>query len=134
MATVTTNSNWKKLTGKTGFVNSQDVSKLKEAVVCVAVAACCDVYAAGGYTVDLSLGGAISTVLQATVDPVIAGCCCCISVVAVYNPAAACAAATGKVQLFESGASCCAAVPFSELPCCAADVAGKTFRVRVIGF
>lgn len=141
MVTVSLNSDWKKITGKNLTPQDQLTSKIKEAVVCVTIGAMCDNYpmCSAGYTVDLSLCGRINTVIMAEAENIRVGCCCCTLLVSQYVSASGGAATTGKIHLFESPAKCVCtctvgAAPFSELPDCATDAAGKSFKVRVIGY
>lgn len=137
MATiVTVNSTWKGFVGKVGFTSAQDASKVKEAIICIAIGAC-NVYPAcsAGYTVDLSACGAISTVLFVEVEPQEIG--CNTALVTNYIRSACCVAATGTLHFYESptvGACGAAAAPLSELPDCATCAECETFRVHVIGF
>ncbi len=133
MATViTTNANWKGFAGKSGFTYSQDASKIKEAVVCIAIGAC-NVYPAcnAGYTVDLSIGGAIKTIIFVDVEPAEVG--TNTALLTQYARAACCAAATGTLHFYEDGDLACPG-PFVELPACSTDAECETIRVHVIGF
>ncbi len=129
--TITVNSNWKGFVGKVGFTSAQDASKVKEAVICIAIGAC-NVYPAcnAGYTVDLTACGAIKTILFVDVEPVEVG--TNTALLTQYVRAACCAAATGTLHFYES--TCSAAAPFVELPACATDVECETIRVHVLGF
>ena len=64
--TVAQNQDHKNLTGKTLTVQSQLTSKLRTAIVDVTFGGS-DNYATNGNTVDLSMGGRISTVIGAEV-------------------------------------------------------------------
>ena len=137
--TVTVNSTWKGFVGKVGFTSAQDASKVKEAIICVAIGAC-NAYPAcsAGYTVDLSACGAISTILFAEVEPQEIG--CNTALVTNYIRAACCAAATGTLHLYETaigvicGCANVAAAPFTEIVDCSTLAECETFRVHVIGF
>ncbi len=137
--TITVNSNWKGFVGKVGFTSAQDASKVKEAVICIAIGAC-NVYPAAnaGYTVDLSACGAIKTILFVDVEPAEVG--TNTALITQYVRATDCAAATGTLHFYETaiGVVCgCAnivAAPFAELPACATDAECETIRVHVLGF
>jgi hypothetical protein len=127
--TVAVDSNQEKLTGKTLSIQSELTSKLLTTVVDVTVGAC-DNYATSGVTVDLSLGGRVSTIIEASIISNDAG------LLLEYVPAAAGAAATGKVKAYgvDPAAAGGAIVAFPELPNASTEINSMTFKVRVVGF
>ncbi len=136
--TITLNSNWKGFVGKVGFTSAQDASKVKEAIICIAIGAC-NTYPAcnAGYTVDLSACGAIKTILWVDIEPAEVG--TNTALLTQYSRAANCAAATGTLHFYEGStmavvACCTVPAPFSELPAAATCAECETIRVHVIGF
>ena len=129
--TSTVNSNWEDLTGKTLSVQSKLTSKLKEVVICVAIGMCAYPMCNAGYTVDLSAGGRIDTIVYAQPRNLEVGTNTLL--VSDYVPAACDAAATGTLHFYEGDANA-SAVPLSELPACATDAQCSTVKFYVIGF
>lgn len=127
--TVAVNSDWENLTGKTLSIQSELTSKLKTTVVDVTYGAC-DTYATNGNTVDLSLGGRISTIIEASIISNDGG------LLLEYVPAAGGAAATGKIKAYgtDPAAAGGAVAAFIELPNAAADVNSLAIKIRVVGF
>jgi len=130
--TVAVNSDWENLTGKTLSVQSELTSKLKTTVVDVTFAGA-DTYSTCGVTVDLSLGGRISTIIEASIISNDKG------LLLEYVPAAAGAAATGKIKAFgyiNDDAAGVNATPeaFSELANSSAIVNSLAIKIRVVGF
>ena len=131
MAVVTTvNCDWQNITGKTLSHQSVLTSKMKEAVVCVAIGACnypmCDT----GYTVDLSLCGRITTIISATPEHLEVS---NTLLVAQYVPDCCNEAATGTLHYYEVAAGACP-LPMSELPACESCAACTTVKFHIIGF
>jgi len=122
--TSTINTNWKNLTGKTNSRQSALTSKLKEAVIDVAIG-CADTYPTGGIVTDLSACNTITTIVTASVNEVSVG------LNSEYNPVACDAAATATIQFYESAAT---GLPMLELACGSAELQCVTFKVHVIGF
>ena len=87
--TVAQNSDHKSLTGKTLTVQSQLTSRLRTAIVDVTYGGS-DNYATNGNTVDLSMGGRISTVMAVEIFHVSTG------LLLQYEPAAAGASARAR--------------------------------------
>ena len=132
MAVVTTvETNYALLTGKNLSRQSALVSKIKEAVVCVAVGACMYPACAAGFTVDLSLCGRITTIIEARPDNMLVGACCNTLLVSSYVPAACSAAATGTLHLYQ-GPSCVGVL--SEICDCSCLAVCKTVKIPVTGF
>ena len=127
--TVAQNSDHKSLTGKTLAVQAELTSKLKSVVVDVTYGAS-DNYATNGNTVDLSLGGRISTVIGAEILHANKG------LLLQYAPATAGAAATGKVKAYGHTPTSATAtvVALEELDNADTAVNSMTIRVRVTGF
>jgi hypothetical protein len=127
--TVAVETNQQKLTGKTLSVQSELTSKLLTTVVTATYGAC-DTYTTGGCTVDLSLGGRVSTIIEASVISNDAG------LLLEYVPAAGGAAATGKIKAYgvDPAAAGGAVVAFPELASSGADVGGMVVKIRVVGF
>jgi len=127
--TIAVDSNWENLTGKTLSIQSELTSKLKTAVIDI-TAGCSDTYATNGVTVDLSLGGRISTVIEVSIISNDGG------LLLQYVPAAGNAAATGKIKAYgtDPGATGGAVAAFSELPNSSADWNGIGIKVRVVGY
>jgi len=104
--TVAVDTNLKSLAGKTLSVQSELTSKLLTTQVTVTYAAC-DTYTTGGCTIDLSLGGRITTIISATIISNDVG------ALLEYVPAAGGAAATGKLKAYGvdpaagGGCGCC---------------------------
>jgi len=134
------NSNWELLAGKNLTRQSALGSRIKEAVVCVAIGACMYPACAAGYTVDLSLCGRITTIIRAEPENLRTGACDCILTVTQYVPAACDAAATGTLHLYETavgvvcGCTNIAQAALAEIPDCACDAACKTVKFHVTGF
>ena len=127
--TVAVDSNQQSLTGKTLSIQSELTSKLLTTVVDVTVGAC-DTYATGGITTDLSLGGRITTIIEASIISNDGG------FILEYVPAAAGAAATGKfkfrgVDPADAGG---AIVSFPEIANASALVQSVAYKVRIVGF
>jgi len=130
--TVAQNADHKRLTGKTLTVQAELTSPLKTAIVCVTFGAC-DTYSSCGVTVDLSMGGRFSTILEASVISNDAG------LLLEYVPAAAGAAATGKVKAYGYINDDTAGVnttpeALNELAASSAIVNSLAIRLRVTGF
>ena len=127
--TVAQNSDHKSLTGKTLTVQSQLTSRLRTAIVDVTYGGS-DNYATNGNTVDLSMGGRISTVIGAEVLHTSAG------LLLQYVPAAAGASATGKIKAYghTPTSSTSTVVAFEELDNADTAVNSMTIRVRITGF
>lgn len=130
--TVAVNSDWENLTGKTLSIQSELTSKLKTTVVDVTVGAA-DTYSTNGITVDLSLGGRISTIIEASIISNDKG------LLLEYVPAALGAAATGKVKAFgyindDSAGTNTTPEAFSELAASSAIVNSLAIKIRVVGF
>jgi hypothetical protein len=129
--TVAVNSDWQNLTGKTLSIQSELTSKLKTTVVDVTFAAG-DTYSSCGVTIDLSLGGRISTIIEASIISNTKG------LLLEYVPAALGAAATGKVKCFgyinDSAGVNVTPEAFSELAASSAIVNSLAIKVRVVGF
>jgi len=129
MAVVTTvNCDWTSITGKTLTRQSVLTSKMKEAVVCVAIGSCNYPMCNTGYTVDLSLCGRITTIISAIPEDLEVS---DTLLKAQYVPACAGAAATGTLHYYEVAAVC---TPFGELAACAACAACTTVKFHIIGF
>jgi len=120
--TITVNSNYEKIAGKTLTMQAELTSPMKTAIVDVVYAACED-YDIAGNVVDLSLGGRFSTIIAVEVMETTVG------LVAQYVHAAADAAATGKLKLYEAGTASAALDEADD-----ADAINATFRLRVVGF
>ena len=130
--TVAVNSDWQNLTGKTLSIQSELTSKLKSTVVDVTFAAA-DTYSTNGVTIDLSLGGRISTIIEASIISNTKG------LLLEYVPAALGAAATGKVKAFgyindDAGGVNVTPEAFSELANASAIVNSLAIKIRVVGF
>ena len=127
--TVAQNSDHKSLTGKTLTVQSQLTSRLRTAIVDVTYGGS-DNYATNGNTVDLSMGGRISTVIGAEVLHTSAG------LLLQYVPATAGAAATGKFKAYghTPTSSTGTVVALEELDNADTAVNSMTIRVRITGF
>jgi hypothetical protein len=127
--TIAQNSDHKSLTGKTLSVQAELTSKLKSCIVDVTYGAS-DNYATNGNTVDLSLGGRISTVIGAEILHSSAG------LLLQYAPAAAGAAATGKIKAYGHTPTSATAtvVALEELDNADTAVNSLTIRIRVFGF
>ena len=130
--TVAVNSDWEKLTGKTLSVQSELTSKLKTTVVDVTLAGS-DTYSTNGVTVDLSLGGRISTIIEASIISNDKG------LLLEYVPAALGAAATGKIKAFgyinyDSAGTNTTPEALSELANASAIVNSLAIKIRVVGF
>ena len=130
--TVAVNSDWENLTGKTLTVQSELTSKLKTTVVDVTFGAC-DTYTSCGVTVDLSLGGRIGTVIEASIISNDKG------LLLEYVPATGGAAATGKIKAYgyiNDDAAGVNTTPeaFNELDNASAIVNSLAIKIRVVGF
>jgi hypothetical protein len=127
--TVAQNSDHKSLTGKTLTVQSQLTSRLRTAIVDVTYGGS-DNYATNGNTVDLSMGGRISTVIGAEVLHTSAG------LLLQYVPATAGASATGKFKAYghTPTSSTGTVIAFEELDNADTAVNSMTIRVRITGF
>jgi len=130
--TVAVNSDWQNLTGKTLSIQSELTSKLKTTVVDVTFAGS-DTYSTNGVTIDLSLGGRISTIIEASIISNDKG------LLLEYVPAALGAAATGKVKCFgyindDSAGVNVTPEAFSELAAASAIVNSLAIKVRIVGF
>ncbi len=129
MAVVTTvNCDWQNITGKTLSHQSVLTSKMKEAVVCVAIGSCNYPMCNAGYVVDLSLCGRITTIISATPENLEVS---DTLLIAQYVPDCAGAAATGTLHYYETLATC---GPLGELPACESDAACTTVKFHIIGF
>jgi hypothetical protein len=126
---VAQNSDHKSLTGKTLAVQAELTSKLKSVIVDVTYGGS-DNYATNGNTVDLSLGGRISTVIGCEILHSNAG------LLLQYAPAAAGAAATGKIKAYghTPTSATSTVIAFEELDNADTAVNSLTIRVRVTGF
>ena len=127
--TVAQNSDHKSLTGKTLAVQAELTSKLKSVVVDITYGGS-DNYASNGNTVDLSMGGRISTVIGAEILH------CNKGLLLQYAPAAAGAAATGKIKAYGHTPTSATAtvIALEELDNADTAVNSMTIRVRVTGF
>lgn len=127
--TVAVDANQQRLTGKTLSIQSELTSKLLTTVVDVTFGDC-DRYVTNGNTVNLSLGGRISTIIEASIISNTAG------LLLEYVPAAGGAAATGKVKAFgvDPGAGGGAVVAFVELPITSVATVSAVYKIRVVGF
>lgn len=127
--TVAQNSDHKSLAGKTLAVQAELTSKLKTVIVDVTYGGS-EVYVTNGNTVDLSLGGRISTVIGAEILHSNKG------LLLQYAPATAGAAATGKVKAYghEPTSSTADIAALDELDNNNAAVNSLTIRIRVFGF
>jgi hypothetical protein len=127
--TVAQNSDHKSLTGKTLAVQAELTSKLKSVVVDITYGGS-DNYASNGNTVDLSMGGRISTVIGAEILH------CNKGLLLQYAPAAAGAAATGKIKAYghTPTSSTATVIALEELDNADTAVNSMTIRVRVTGF
>jgi hypothetical protein len=130
--TVAVNSDWENLTGKTLTVQSELTSKLKTTVVDVTFGAG-DTYVSCGVTVDLSLGGRIDTIIEASIISNDKG------LLLEYVPAAGGAAATGKIKAYgyiNDDAAGVNTTPeaFTELANASAIVNSLAIKIRVVGF
>jgi hypothetical protein len=127
--TVAVETNQQKLTGKTLSVQSELTSKLLTTVVTATYGAC-DTYTTAGCTVDLSLGGRITTIIEASIISNDGG------LLLEYVPAAGGAAATGKLKAYgtDPAAAGGAVAAFPELASSSTDVASMVVKIRVVGF
>ena len=127
--TVAQNSDHKSLTGKTLAVQAELTSKLKSVVVDITYGGS-DNYASNGNTVDLSMGGRISTVIGAEILH------CNKGLLLQYAPAAAGAAATGKIKAYghTPTSSTATVIALEELDNADTAVNSMTIRVRITGF
>ncbi len=127
--TVTVDSNQQSLTGKTLSIQSELTSKLLTTVVDVLVGAC-DTYATCGITTDLSLGGRIKTIIEASIISNDGG------FLLEYVPAALGAAATGKIKVrgVDPANAGGAITFFPEIANASALVASLGIKIRVVGF
>jgi len=133
MALVTTvNSDFQGITGKTVTPQGILTSKIKEAVICFAIGADAYPMCAAGYTVDLTLGSRITTVLYVGVGNHSDGACNVDGYAVEYRRGACCAAGTGTLHFFETAAG--GTSPLDEIPDCSAEVQCSTHRMYVIGF
>ena len=127
-STITVNGDYCRLTiGKSLTPQSALTSKIKTAILCVAFN-CCNPYAAGGLTVDLSADGRISTIVTAqTIGGVPDG------LVTKYEAdcCPANCATSGTLKVFQAGA--CAG-PLIELCNCDTDIQCQTIKFQVTGF
>ena len=127
--TVAQNQDHKNLTGKTLTVQSQLTSKLRTAIVDVTFGGS-DNYTTNGNTVDLSMGGRISTVIGAEVLH------CSAGLLLQYVPATAGASATGKFKAYghTPTSSTGTVIALEELDNADTAVNSMTIRVRITGF
>ena len=127
--TIAQNADHKSLTGKTLSIQSELTSKLKTTIVDVTYGGS-DNYATNGNTVDLSLGGRISTVIGAEILH------CDKGLLLQYAPASGGAAATGKIKAYghTPTSSTATVVALEELDDADTAVNSMTIRIRVIGF
>lgn len=127
--TIAQNSDHKNLTGKTLSVQAELTSKLKSCIVDITYGAS-DAYATNGNTVDLSLGGRISTVIGCEILH------CDKGLLLQYAPATAGAAATGKLKAFghTPTSATSTVIALEELDDTDTAVNSMTVRCRVIGF
>ncbi len=127
--TVAVDTNQQRLTGKTLSVQSELTSKLLTTVVTATYGAC-DTYATNGCTVDLSLGGRITTIIEATIISNDGG------LLLEYVPAAGGAAATGKLRAYgtDPAAGGGAITAFPEIVNADGSVASTVVKIRVVGF
>lgn len=127
--TIAVNSNWEKLTGKTLSVQSTLTSNLQTAVVCITAGAS-DAYATNGITVDLSLGGRISTVIEVSIISNNKG------LLLEYAPSAGSVASTGKIKAYgvDPAASGGAVGAFPELANSSTVWNSIAIKVKVVGF
>jgi hypothetical protein len=130
--TVAVNSDWENLAGKTLSVQSELTSKLKTTVVDVTFAGS-DTYSTNGVTIDLSLGGRIKTIIEASIISNDKG------LLLEYVPAALGAAATGKVKAFgyindDSAGSNTTPEALTELAASSTIVNSLAIKIRIVGF
>jgi hypothetical protein len=125
--TVAVDANQEKLTGKTLSVQSELTSRLLSTVVDVTFGAA-DTYTSCGNTVDLSLGGRVSTVIEASIISNDKG--------LLLEYVAGSTAANGKIKAYgvDPAAGGGAVAKFSELPSSATDVNSLGIKIRVVGF
>jgi|SaaInlV_130m_DNA_2_1039683.scaffolds.fasta_scaffold26786_3 hypothetical protein len=120
--TISVNSNYEKVTGKTLTPQAELTSQLKTAIVDVVYASCED-YDIAGNVVDLSLDGRFDTIIAVEVMETTIG------VVAQYVHGANDAATLGKLKIYESGTASAALDEADN-----ADAINATFRLRVVGY
>lgn len=127
--TVAQNSDHKSLTGKTLSVQSVLTSRIRTSIVDITYGAS-DNYATNGNTVDLSMGGRISTVMAVEIFHVSTG------LLLQYVPATAGAAATGKIKAYghTPTSSTGTVIALEELDNADTAVNSMTIRVRITGF
>lgn len=127
--TVAQNSDHKSLTGKTLSVQSVLTSRIRTSIVDITYGAS-DNYATDGNTVDLSMGGRISTVMAVEIFHVSTG------LLLQYVPATAGAAATGKIKAYghTPTSSTGTVIALEELDNADTAVNSMTIRVRITGF
>lgn len=126
--TVAVDAREQNVTGKTLSIQSKLTSKLKESTITVTFGAG-DNYATGGNTVDLSLGGRISTIHS------VVFCSNDKGVLLQYVPSANNVASTGKFKAYgvDPGAAGGAVVGFVELPSSSTVVNSMVVNVIVRG-
>lgn len=127
--TVAQNSDHKSLTGKTLSVQSVLTSRIRTSIVDITYGAS-DNYATDGNTVDLSMGGRISTVMAVEIFHVSTG------LLLQYVPAAAGASATGKIKAYghTPTSATSTVIALEELDNADTAVNSMTIRVRITGF
>jgi hypothetical protein len=127
--TVAQNSDHKSLTGKTLSVQSVLTSRIRTSIVDITYGAS-DNYATDGNTVDLSMGGRISTVMAVEIFHVSTG------LLLQYVPATAGAAATGKIKAYghTPTSATSTVIALEELDNADTAVNSMTIRVRITGF
>jgi len=131
VVTTTVNADYDRMTlGKGLDIQSKLNSKMKEVVACVAIGACMYPMCNAGYTVDLSFGGRISTIISAT--PQNLEVAANEMLVTDYVPAAGNAAATGTLHFYETGGA--VTTPLDELDACSCVAACSTVKFHIIGF
>tara|TARA_B110000285_G_C14994631_1_gene548134 strand:+ start:518 stop:910 length:393 start_codon:yes stop_codon:yes gene_type:complete len=127
--TVAQNQDHKSLTGKTLSVQSVLTSRIRTSIVDITYGGS-DNYATNGNTVDLSMGGRISTVMAVEIFHVSTG------LLLQYVPATAGAAATGKIKAYghTPTSSTGTVIALEELDNADTAVNSMTIRVRITGF
>jgi hypothetical protein len=127
--TVAQNQDHKSLTGKTLSVQSVLTSRIRTSIVDITYGGS-DNYATNGNTVDLSMGGRISTVMAVEIFHVSTG------LLLQYVPAAAGASATGKIKAYghTPTSSTGTVIALEELDNADTAVNSMTIRVRITGF
>jgi hypothetical protein len=128
--TVAVDANQEKLAGKTLSVQSELTSRLLSTVVDVTFGAC-DTYTSCGVTVDLSLGGRVSTVIEASIISNDKG--------LLLEYVAGTTAANGKIKAYgeikdDPAGVATDAAALTELSNASAIVNSMGIKIRVVGF